>query len=111
MRNIRARSLDSEGKPKITEKLFQMRVKQAAILTGWRYYATWNSFRSVEGFPDCVLVHAKKKRMIVAELKSETGQLTEKQKEWLQDFRAIPGVEVFMLRPQDFEDFWEVLKR
>jgi len=95
-------------RPKITEKVFQAQVKQAAIITGWKYYATWNSFRSTEGFPDCVMIHPKKGRLLVVELKSETGQLTEKQAEWLDDFRAA-GVEVHMWRPSDFDVAWKIL--
>lgn len=107
----RVGSLDKDGQPKITERLFQEQVRKAAILTGWRIYHTWNSFRSTEGFPDCVLVHAKKKRMIVAELKSQTGIVSAKQNEWLSDFQEMPGLEVYVLRPSDFDWFWEILRR
>jgi hypothetical protein len=99
--------------PKITEKVFQEQVRKAAIVTGWRLYHTWNSFRSTEGFPDLVLVHPKKARLIFAELKSETGKVSDTQQQWLDDLSVlIPfGVEVYMIRPSDFDWFWEVLKK
>jgi len=99
---------------KITEKVFQEQVRKAAILTGWSCYHTWNSFRSTEGFPDCVLVHPKKGRLIFAELKSENGKVSEAQQQWLDDLSTLVplGVEVYMLRPSDFDWFWEeVLKK
>ena len=107
---MRAKGLTEDGKPRIPEKLFQEQVRKAAILTGWRYFHAWNSMRSPEGFPDCVLVHAAKKRLIFAELKSDNGKATQAQLDWLADCRAIPGVEAYLLRPADFDWFWEKLK-
>lgn len=112
----RVRSLDKDGQPKISEKLFQAQVKKAALINGWRFYHTWNSFRSVAGFPDCVLVHAKKGRLIFAELKSDDGKVTREQQEWLDDLMSLRKfgpvfVEVYIVRPKDFDWFWEVLKR
>jgi hypothetical protein len=99
------------GEPKISEKVFQEQVRRAAIVAGFRIYHTWNSFRSTEGFPDNIMVHEKKKRLIVAELKSETGKVTDKQQEWLDAFRALPWVEVYLWRPADFDEAWEILKK
>jgi len=102
-------ALDKNGQPKITEKVFQAQVRKAALLTGWMYYATWNSFRSPEGFPDIVLVHPKKKRLLIAELKSENGNTSPKQDQWLNALALIPCAEVHVVRPSDWEWFWKVL--
>jgi|SRR5690349_2664125 len=102
-----------DGKPVISEKVFQAQVKKAAILTGWMYYATWNSMHSPAGFPDVCLVHPKKKRIIFAELKSEIGKLSEKQTEWINALiqTEIPQLEVYVLKPSQFDWFWSVLSQ
>ena len=104
-------SLDKNGRPKITEKVFQEQVRKAALITGWLYFHNFFAFRSPSGFPDVVLIHPKKKRLIVAELKNETGKASEDQEKWLEAWRLIPCAEVFLLRPKDFDMFWEELKR
>lgn len=38
----------------------------------------------------------------MAELKSQKGKLTAEQREWLDAFRLVPGVEVFEWRPLDW---------
>lgn len=96
------------GKPVITEKVFQEQVRKAALLAGWRYYHTFNSFRSTKGFPDCVLL--KGSRMIVAELKRDGGIFTPEQDDWLNAFERVPGVEVWRLYPRDFDTFWDALR-
>jgi hypothetical protein len=111
MKNQRARSLDSDGKPKISEKVFQGQVRKAAIVNGFLFYHTWNSMRSAAGFPDCVLVHPKKGRLIFAELKSETGKVTPEQQSWIDALMDVPGVEGYILRPSDFDWFWESLRK
>lgn len=99
------------GKPVISEKVFQEQVRKAALLTGWLYYHTFNAFRSPEGFPDTVLIHPKKHRLIIAELKTDTGKVTLKQQAWIDAWSLIPCAEVWLLRPSMFDDFWEELKR
>jgi hypothetical protein len=56
-----------------------------------------------KGFPDLVLVRGP--RLVVAELKSATGRLTDDQRVWLGDFDAVPGVEVHVVRPADVDRF------
>jgi len=109
MRTLRAHSLDSEGKPKITEKVFQEQVRKAAIICGWQYFHVWNSMHSAKGFPDVCMT--KRGRLIFAELKSDTGHLSDEQVEWLEALRLVPCAEVFVLRPGNFDFFWEVLRR
>jgi len=97
-----------DGKPVISEKLFQSQIRKAAIINGWRYYHTWNSMHSAQGFPDVCMV--RDKRLIFAELKSAKGKVTPEQEQWLESLLVVPGVEVYMLRPQDFDWFYERLK-
>jgi hypothetical protein len=66
---------------------------------GWLVYRTWNSRHSVAGFPDLVLV--KRRWLIFAELKSETGKLTQPQTRWLTALQEAAMPEVFVWRPSD----------
>ncbi len=61
--------------------------------------------RNVHGFPDLLLLKEIKgrTRLVVAELKSETGVVSAAQEGWLALFRQIPGAEVHIWRPRDQE--------
>jgi hypothetical protein len=91
-----------------TEAQFQRKVRQLATLTGWRSYHTRDSRRSDPGFPDLVLVNAKQARTIFAELKTQTGRLTEHQKLWLASL-ADAGQETALWRPADLDDIKQIL--
>ena len=58
--------------------------------------------RTLDGWPDLWLVRAP--RLIVVELKSERGRLTERQRTWLDLFRRCPGIEVYVWRPSNWPD-------
>jgi hypothetical protein len=95
------------GEIKITEKQFERQVKELAKLFDYKYYHTWRSFHSPQGFPDCVMV--KDDRLIFAELKSETGQPTLEQYFWLLALTKA-NQEVYLWRPSDFENIADVLR-
>jgi hypothetical protein len=101
MRNVRARG--------ITEKHLQELIRKAAIVTGWKFYHTWNSMHSAKGFPDCVLV--KGSRLLFVELKNETGKIRPEQEEWMIAL-AKTGNWCHVIRPSQFDWFFEeVLKQ
>lgn len=58
------------------------------------------------GFPDLVLVRPP--RLVVAELKTDRGSLTEAQKLWLLGFAGCDA-EVYVWRPADLEAIAEIL--
>jgi len=91
----------------ITEKQFESQVKDMANLYGWMYYHTWRSFHSPAGYPDCTM--ARDGRLVIAELKTETGQPTPEQYFWLLELSKVKSVEVYLWRPSDFEQIAEVL--
>ena len=103
----------------VTEKHFSQQVVDLAKMLGWRCYRTWLPIHSPAGFPDLVLV--KPPRLVIAELKSEKGQTTPEQDEWLADLRAAMrrqdscsspehvGFEVFLWRPADLEAIVRIL--
>jgi hypothetical protein len=70
---------------------------------GWRTAITGDS-----GFPDIVAVRGR--RMVVAELKSQRGKVTEQQQKWLDRFAAA-GCEVYCWKPADLPAIARVLSR
>jgi len=104
------------GKPVVSEKQFQEAVIQLAKLHKWRVYFTWNSIHSPAGFPDLCLIRRGKyprgTRLAFIELKTDTGKLTEAQREWIDDLRSVPGffIEVYVWRFSDFAVIEKILK-
>jgi len=99
----------SNTKIVITEKDLREQVRDLCRLFGWKMYFSWTSIHSPRGFPDLVLVHPSKNRVIFAELKSEKGKLTEEQVEWL-DALGKCGQEVYVWRPSNWEEIVSVLQ-
>lgn len=94
---------------KITEREFEAQVKDLAVRLGYMYYHTWRSFHSPAGFPDCTMVRLEPTpKLIVAELKSATGQLTIEQYAWLraiQELGKLTGgiIDAYLWKPDDME--------
>ena len=96
--------------PTITEAQFERQVKDLAKLFGWKYNHAWLSIHSPAGFPDCVLVNTELQRTIFAELKSETGQPSPEQYDWLAALVDAGNKEVYLWRPSDFEEVAAILR-
>ena len=100
--------------PKITEKVWRAQVVSLAKQLGWEVYFTWTSIHSPAGFPDLILVRENADgtvSMIFAELKSETGKLTDSQLGWLGLLGRVPSICVYVWRPSDWEDIVVALRR
>lgn len=95
--------------PSILEKEFQSQVMKLANALGWLQYHTYNSRRSVAGFPDLVLVKAP--RVIFAELKTDKGKVSDAQKLWLMELGECSGVETYLWRPAALDEIAEILNR
>lgn len=91
----------------MTEREWQAQVVDAARLMGWRVYHTHDSRRSAPGWPDLALV---RDRLVMAELKTETGRVSPEQQQWLALLDAA-GVETHLWRPSDLDEVLAVLKR
>ena len=61
-----------------------------------------------EGFPDLVLL--KGNRVIVAEIKSEKGKLSDAQRDWLSAWEMTEA-DVYVWRPQDWDEIEKRLSR
>ncbi|MDJ0322134.1 VRR-NUC domain-containing protein [Pseudarthrobacter sp. PS3-L1] len=76
-------------------------VLQVAGLYGWELaYHTFDSRRSVAGFPDLVLVSSRRGRVLFRELKSDVGRVSVDQGVWIAGLTA-GGVDAGVWRPAD----------
>lgn len=85
----------------ISEKDFQARVIEVAKITGWLVYHTYDSRRSVPGFPDLVLVHERKGVVLYRELKTDVGKVSLHQANWLQALQSA-GQSAEVWRPMQW---------
>jgi hypothetical protein len=104
----------------VNERQWQAQVEAVARFGGWLYYHAPDNMPRVgrsgatyvqatrRGFPDLVLVKAG--RLLVVELKTETGACTDEQLTWLDELFAA-GVEVNVWRPRDRAEVEAVLLR
>jgi hypothetical protein len=94
--------------PAMPEKQFMQRIVSFARARGWLVFHTYDSRRSAPGFPDLVLV--RRGRLIMAEIKTQTGRLTRAQQEWLQALGECSNVEAMIWRPSDWIQIQKVLQ-
>ena len=88
----------------MTEAQLLAAVRQLGRRTGWALtYHTHDSRKSEPGWPDLVLCHPRRCRILFIELKTETGQTTPEQDSWLIALAAC-GLEVATWRPSDLDD-------
>ena len=90
----------------LTERDFQLQVVQMARLFGWETFhvragRTLDSWRTpgsgsmAAGWPDLVLVHPVRRRLLFVELKTDTGKLTAHQERVLDLLRLVAPVHVW----------------
>lgn len=91
----------------MTEKEWTAQVVELARTLGYKRYHTYRSKHSESGWPDEALV---RDRLILAELKRESGKVSDAQQQWL-DALAGAGQEVYLWRPSDLEEVGLVLSR
>ena len=92
----------------ISEREFQTKVTQLAILLGFRVYHTHDSRGSQAGFPDLVMCDGR--RVIFAELKSHDGRMRPEQEAWITDLRSS-GAETHVWRAGDWDLVMACLNR
>jgi hypothetical protein len=90
----------------LSEREWQQQVVQLAQQTGWRKaFHVYDSRRSHSGWPDLVLL---RERLVLIELKTERGKLSDAQRDWLNALRKA-GVEAYVARPRDLEALADLL--
>ena len=110
---------DSPNSTSEPEGAFLGRLRRLALDHGWLAYHTHDSRKSEMGFPDLCLARAasatsqgRQGRLIFAELKSQQGKVTREQAVWLDVLRhTVPGIEVYLWRPSDFNNIVQILSR
>jgi len=96
----------------MNEKQLQASIIKAARDCGYLVYHTWSSIHSPRGLPDLVMVREKDDGtadLIFAELKSAKGKVSESQQMWLDLLGKVPGVGVYLWRPSDLEEAYQIL--
>lgn len=94
-----------------TETQFQRAVTDLALVCGWRWYHTYDSRRSREGYPDLTLWHPRRGVILLAELKRDTGQLTRAQANVLRELECVTtwgGAHLW--RPSDWPEIERILR-
>ncbi len=96
------------------EKDWQKRVEGVLRANNFLIYHTLRSKGSTPGFPDICAVKGERDgsggRLIYIENKTEKGKVSEAQKEWLDALATVPGVEVYIFRPSQFDELLKVAK-
>lgn len=90
------------------ESKFQTAVEMWFRDAGCKVYHTWDSQKSEKGFPDLVIVHGN--GVIYAELKTEKGEVSVEQADWLLSL-ANAGEEVYLWRPSDERNILKHIQR
>lgn len=104
-----------------SEAAFQRAVLDLAGYLGWlrhhdlpsqRADGRWTTLISGDpGYPDLTLAHPEQHRILFLELKSKKGRTTMNQDDWLSALRGVPGLEVYVWRPQDWPTIERILKK
>ncbi len=102
------------------ELLWQKEVERMFRQLGWETQHFWNTMRSRPGFPDLMCWRVTKifwpagscervnGRLLIAELKTETGAVVESQRATMLNLAAT-GVPTYLWRPSDMDEIVEVL--
>lgn len=114
-------ALKQRVKSAITEAEFQDQVVDYAHLKGWKvahFHVAMTKAgeyhtpvaADAKGWPDLCMI--RDERMVVAELKSETGRLSPEQADWIAKFSYLDAstVRTFVWQPHEWDDIVEVLK-
>ena len=93
----------------MTEKEFQSEVIRIGKMYGWLISHPYDSRRSEAGLPDLFMVR-EDGRAICAELKTETGRMTEAQKKWRSIIEKT-AIEYYLWRPRHLQRIATILSR
>ena len=102
-------------KPPMSEAELQTNVIDAAHKLGWAVVhfraarvikngkVTWRTPVQGDGagFPDLLMIRTDRGGLVI-ELKSDKGNSTSKQLNWLSLFRSVPGFQAYVWRPTDW---------
>jgi hypothetical protein len=100
----------------VSEDEFQQSIIDLAHVLGYKVHhdrparqadGSWRThIQGDTGFPDLVLAHKQKGRVIYIECKSESGKVSPEQQDWLDTLAACENAEVYTSKPSE----WEYIK-
>jgi len=104
----------------MTEAQFMQQIIDLSRLYGWRVAhfrpamtrsGRWATPVQADGagFPDLCMV--KRARLIFAEIKSDKGKLSPEQETWITELTNCMRCEVYIWKPENWEEIVEVLTR
>lgn len=103
-----SRQAAASALPAMTERDLTRFVADCAVRFGWARYHTHRSDFSPAGWPDEVL--CRPPRLVIAELKSAKGKVSDAQQRWLDLIGGVPGVEAYLWRPADQDEIVRILR-
>jgi hypothetical protein len=95
------------------EAEFQDSLLKLLKLNGWPeelIYHTFDSRRSRAGFPDIVAVKPSDGRLLIAELKKDSGTLSPEQRGWIEALQAVRYFDVRVWRPRDMDEIVKLVR-
>lgn len=93
--------------PEQPEKDFQESLIELLALAGWPRELIYHTLRSDgarAGFPDIVAVKPAAGRLLVAELKRDSGRLSADQQRWVDALGEVKHFDVKVWRPRDLDE-------
>lgn len=107
----------------VNENDWKSRVVETAKLFGWRYahfrpartkYGWVTPMEGDKGWLDLILLRPP--RLILSELKvhregTKAGDPEPEQAEWIKQLLMVPGLEVYVWRPEDWEEVYLTLAK
>jgi hypothetical protein len=93
----------------MTEAEFQWHVRTALEVRGWKCYVVPDMRKTLAGLPDILALHPRHALVLALELKSATGRVRKKQREFLDMAVRVPGVIARVVRPADWLALRDVL--
>jgi hypothetical protein len=108
----------NQSKIKITHEAFRLQIIDLAHVFGWKVRNVrpartkygWCTPENADGkgFPDLYMV--KPPRVVIAELKVPPDKCKPEQESWLELLAEVPGHEVYIWAPDDFDKITEILR-
>jgi len=85
----------------LPEKAWQQAVVRVAKQSGFMHFHVHNSRRSPSGWPDLALIKPTGGILYLAELKTDTGSVSQAQQAWLDALSQCTDIVTGVWRPQD----------
>ena len=93
-----------------THVSFQSEIVKQARRLGWKPQYFWHNIHSPKGWLDLVLARPESSRLIFAELKMPKDYVSKEQQEWIDVWKQYKWVEVYVWRPDDWDEILKILK-